>query len=72
MRKQNLIDVILLEKVKNKPEEWRVGQALFNYAYGMYPEEVDKITGTVNDCFYDDSKIDTFLKELNKLLIKNI
>jgi len=55
-------------KVLNKPKEWRVGQAYFNYAYELYPKETDKIRGTEDDCFYDDSKIPQFLNRL----VKNI
>ena len=28
-------------KVQNKPEEWRLGQAYFNYAEELYPEGYD-------------------------------
>ena len=35
----------------------------------MFPEEVDKLTGTDCDCFYSDLKIPIFLDELNKLLL---
>ena len=56
-------------KVQNKPEEWRLGQAYFNYAYEIYPQEVDIIRGTNYDCYYDDNKIGTFLNKLNELLL---
>jgi hypothetical protein len=54
----------------NKPNEWRMGQAYFNYAYEMYPDEVDKLRGTQYDCFYLDERIPKFLEELNKLLLQ--
>jgi hypothetical protein len=57
-------------KVMNRPKEWRMGQAYFNYAYEMYPDEVDKLRGTQYDCFYLDERIPEFLGELNKLLLK--
>ena len=57
-------------KVMNKPKEWRMGQAYFNYAYEMYPNEVDKLRDTQYDCFYLDEKIPKFLEELNKLLLQ--
>lgn len=57
-------------KVQNKPKEWRLGQAYFNYAYELYPQDVDIIRGTEYDCFYDDSKIPIFLYALNKQLLK--
>jgi len=57
-------------KVMNKPNEWRMGQAYFNYAYEMYPNETDKLRGTQYDCFYLDERIPKFLEELNKLLLQ--
>ena len=56
-------------KVQNKPEEWRLGQAYFNYAYELYPEETNRLRGTEYDCFYDDNKIPIFLEKLNKNLL---
>ena len=56
-------------KVQNKPEEWRLGQAYFNYAYELYPEETNQLRGTEYDCFYNDNKIPIFLEELNKDLL---
>lgn len=56
-------------KVQNKPEEWRLGQAYFNYAYELYPEETNQLRGTEYDCFYDDNKISIFLEKLNKKLL---
>ena len=58
----------LRSRVSQKPKDWRLGQAYFNYAYQMFPEEVDKLRGTDYDCFYSDSKIPIFLKELSELL----
>ena len=55
--------------VQNKPKEWRLGQAYFNYAYELFPRDVDTIRGTEYDCFYDDSKIGIFLFALNKQLL---
>ena len=56
-------------KVQNKPKEWRLGQAYFNYAYELYPEETNQLRGTEYDCFYDDNKISIFLENLNKKLL---
>ena len=56
-------------KVQNKPEEWRLGQAYFNYAYELYPKETDDLRGTEYDCFYDDNKISNFLKKLNEKIL---
>lgn len=41
--------------------ELRHGQALFNEACSMFPEEVNKIRGTDDDCFYNNKKISAFL-----------
>ena len=56
-------------KVQNKPEEWRLGQAYFNYAEELYPEETNQLRGTEYDCFYNDEKIPNFLKKLNEKLL---
>ena len=56
-------------KVQNKPEEWRLGQAYFNYAEELYPEETNQLRGTDKDCFYCDELVPAFLDELNKLTL---
>ena len=56
-------------KVQNKPDEWRIGQAYFNYAYELYPKEADELRGTEYDCFYVDERIPVFLKKLNEKLL---
>ena len=60
-------NVALHIAVQNKPKEWRLGQAYFNYAYKMFPKETDKLRGTDKDCFHRDELIPVFLEELNKL-----
>lgn len=57
-------------KVMNKPKEWRLGQAYFNYAYELFPLETDQLRGTKYDCFYLDDRINIFIEELNKLVLK--
>ena len=57
-------------KVQNKPKEWRLGQAYFNYAYELYPKEVEELRGTEYDCFYADERIPIFLYALNMQLLK--
>ena len=57
-------------KVQNKPEEWRLGQAYFNYAEELYPEETNQLRGTEYDCFYNDKKIPEFLEKLNEKLLE--
>ena len=40
----------------------RYGQAMFNEALSLFPEKTEKLRGTEDDCFYDDSKVSAFLK----------
>jgi len=60
--------LIIEDLVKERPKEWRKGQAYFNFAHSMFPEEADKIRGTEADCFYDDTKIVQFKDTLFYLL----
>lgn len=48
----------------------RYGQAIFNVAYKMYPNAVNKLRGTDLDCFYQDEKVDKFLNALENLLLE--
>lgn len=45
----------------------REGQAIYTAAQKMFPKAVDKLKYTKVDCFYEDSRIDSFLLELQKL-----
>ena len=62
-------NIVLHIAVQHKPDDWRLGQAYFNYAYEHFPKEADKLRGTDLDCFYDDKKIPVFLNALNKLIL---
>lgn len=44
--------------------ELRNGQALFNALFALHPEIAKEVTGTDNDCFYDDKKIGDLLRHL--------
>ena len=64
----------IMNKSIHKPQSWRKGQFVFNYieeTYGpvaRYVQFVDHI-----DCFYDDSKIISFLtKCYEHLSVNNI
>lgn len=46
--------------MKNFPQ-LRYGQAMFNEAHSLWPEEVNKIRGTNDDCFYNDDLVSKFL-----------
>jgi hypothetical protein len=45
-------------------EGQRKGQAIFNTAYDMFPQEVRYLDGSLYDPFYDDRKIGEFLERL--------
>lgn len=47
--------------VTKKFPRLRLGQSVFNTAYAMFPKETNKIRGTDDDCFYNDSIIGNFL-----------
>lgn len=54
----------------NKPQHYRIGQTVFNYAAYIFPDETNLLRGTTFDCFHVDSKIDIFIEELEKILLK--
>ena len=48
--------------------EWRKGQSLINCAEVCCPHLCKNISGTENDCFYEDSRIPRFLAYVNTKL----
>lgn len=49
--------------LENKPQEWRVGQFVFNYMerwYGDVARKTQFVDGI--DCFFRDDKVDEFLE----------
>ena len=62
----------VMEAMKNKPEQWRDGQFVFNYINDKYgvARYVQFIEGV--DCYYDDKKIDEFISLCYKNLGKDI
>lgn len=48
-------------------EQIRYGQAIFNISHSLYPEAVNKLRNTKFDCFYEDSRVDEFLLELQTI-----
>ena len=42
----------------------RYGQAIFNAALEMFPNATNKLRNTKYDCYYDNSKILSFLNQL--------
>jgi hypothetical protein len=57
--------------VNNKPKEWRIGQAYFNYLFQINPDLANKIRETQYDPFYADhtsnseERISNFLKYIS-------
>lgn len=68
MEHPDQLDCILIkrnaEQLIKVNTEIRYGQAVFNAAYKRFPEAVNCLRGTKHDCFYDDSKVNEFLLEL--------
>ena len=58
-----LVERSLLEM--RKYPEYRLGQAIFNESDEILHHN---LSGSKNDCFYDDSKIVAFLKDLEKII----
>lgn len=50
----------------------RFGQAVFNTAYGMFPDEVGEVVATQWDPFYNDERVNEFLARLENRLKKGI
>lgn len=56
---------LLLEKIKNRPADWREGQAAWNCAIEVYGyNTVEGLRGTAFDPFHDDLRTELFLKEV--------
>lgn len=43
---------------------WRYGQSLMNVLHTVWREKHDELVGTEQDCYYDDNKVLTTLKQL--------
>lgn len=61
----------IIEQADNRPSYIRYGQAVFNEAYILYPNETDQLRGTEFDCFYRDDKVNIFLEKLEKIIEKH-
>lgn len=44
----------------------RYGQAIFNAAFLIAPERANELRGTMYDPFYDDSRVDIFLRKMKE------
>ena len=60
----------VMAAMKNKPEQWRDGQFVFNYIDEIYgvARHVQFVEGV--DCFYDDTQIEPFIKACYQELTK--
>jgi hypothetical protein len=47
-------------------KELRYGQSLMNVLFEMWPDKYREITGTDDDCFYDDATVKLTLDKLKK------
>ena len=58
------------QETMSKYPQLRLGQAVFNAAYELFPEATNALRGSDFDCFYaqDHSKVDAFLSELEELI----
>lgn len=68
MNNPDQLDCILIKKDADAfikvNTEIRYGQAVFNAAHKRFPEAANCLRGTKYDCFYNDSKVEEFLLEL--------
>lgn len=47
-------------------KELRYGQSLMNVLFEVWPDKYMEITGTDDDCFYDDATVSLTLDKLEK------
>ncbi|AXH68919.1 hypothetical protein SEA_SPARKLEGODDESS_240 [Streptomyces phage SparkleGoddess] len=67
----DLFSPIFWKSVANRQANGeRYGQAVFNSAYGLFPNEVGEMVATELDPFYDDSRVKLFLAGLTNRLDK--
>lgn len=65
----DLFSPIFWKSVANRQANGeRYGQAVFNSAYGLFPNEVGEIVATELDPFYNDSRVKAFLAGLTNRL----
>lgn len=69
--KYEIFTISILKMAQECPKEWRLGQSVFNVVEAFYDtvaREVQFQDGI--DCFYDDTKIEDFLKAAYKRIFK--
>jgi len=61
----SLFSPLFWKSVARRQEDGeRYGQAVFNSAYGLFPEEVGELVATELDPFYNDGVVKLFLAAL--------
>jgi hypothetical protein len=69
IRVNNLASPAFWEVVTKRQQNGeRYGQAVFNTACVLFPEECGKLNGTELDPFYNDRAVKSFLEALTNLL----
>lgn len=58
----------VIEQIKNKPDHWRDGQAVFNYIDSKYDWIARRVQFAGTDCFYNDKYINEFIEKCYELL----
>ena len=63
----NTIIDTALQQQREQPQ-LRFGQALFNSAYDLFPDECNQLRSSQYDCFYQNEHCAMFLNQLEYLL----
>lgn len=61
-------DILTLARVRQEENpRWRWGQCVFNAAYEICPNKANLYRGGNGDCFYNDSRVDSFLADIDSI-----
>lgn len=64
------VDIVnMAKRAREIYPEWRYGQAVFNTCHSLFPKIADNLRGTKYDPFYDDTRVDSFLDQVEKQLV---
>lgn len=58
------LDTVVL--IHKNHKELRYGQSLMNHLYLVWPEKYNEISGTDDDCFYNDAKAPQIMQKLRE------
>lgn len=71
MKRIDTLDILSIkknaEKLNTTTSFLRNGQALYLAAFDMFPVATSKLDKTEYDCFYEDSRMEKFLLELQTM-----